>query len=488
MATDNSQQARAWMHRRFGAALAGKATDAFCVRAAAIERAAPTAGLEAFPDVAAAPRGGTVTDAVIEFDAYGTASDTAKGVEPTGWPRSFDDDRSGMTTPAWRTLTRQLVVRAQRDAFYVTAGPVFAEIERSERLLAESSGGRRADRSPSPTQVCWLNRTVKAPAWPGVLAEIAADDAVSSVDLPRRIVRDSIVVGGVTGAPAFRSRTGSIGADVVAAIIDSEIDASHPALAGRVVRRRNFTEEPWGYPDMHGTAVAGIVGASSPEITGVAPGVMIYLYKVLATNAYLTGTDFDGARALQLAVEDGADVANISWGVGPAGEGRSREARAVDAAWALGMTVVKSAGNRGPFSSTLTSPADASGVIVVGATDVDGTGVQAYSSRGPLPNGEFRPHLVAPGGSGRNGVVSCRVGGSIGPIPPGTSFAAPHVTGLVALLMGDDHELTPDEVRDLLIANCRDLGQPAVVQGAGLASLDGVVTRRETADLGMARI
>ena len=155
-----------------------------------------------------------------------------------------------------------------------------------------------------------------------------------------------------------------------------------PRSAGRVVRRRNFTEEPWGYPDMHGTAVAGIVGPSSPEITGVAPGVMMYLYKVLATNAYLTGTDFDGARALQLAVQDGADVANISWGVGPAGEGRSREARAVDAAWALGMTVVKSAGNRGPFSRTLTSPADASGVIVVGATDVDGTGVQAYNNPG----------------------------------------------------------------------------------------------------------
>jgi serine protease AprX len=251
-----------------------------------------------------------------------------------------------------------------------------------------------------------LNRTVKAPAWPGVLAEIAADDAVSTVDLPRRIVREAIVVGGVTGAPEFRSRTGSIGADVVVAIIDSEIDASHPALAGRVVRRRNFTDEPWGYPDMHGTAVDGIVGASSPQITGIAPDVMIYLYKVLATNAYLTGTDFDGARALQLAVEDGADVANISWGVGPASNGQSREARAVDAAWALGMTVVKSAGNRGPWLRTLTSPADASGVIVVGATDVGGTGVQAYSSRGPLPNGEHRPHLVAPGGSGRNGVVS----------------------------------------------------------------------------------
>ena len=160
--------------------------------------------------------------------------------------------------------------------------------------------------------MCWLNRTVKAPAWPGVLAEIAADDAVSSVDLPAESfgIRSSSVAS--RARPPSRSRTGSIGADVVAAIIDSEIDASHPALAGRVVRRRNFTEEPWGYPDMHGTAVAGIVGTSSPEITGVAPGVMMYLYKVLATNAYLTGTDFDGARALPLAVEDGADVANIS--------------------------------------------------------------------------------------------------------------------------------------------------------------------------------
>ena len=85
---------------------------------------------------------------MIEFDAYGSASEIPKGVEPTGWPR-FDDDRSGMTTPASANVTRRLVVHAQRDAFYVTAGPVFAEIERSERLLAGRlvGGGRTARRA-----------------------------------------------------------------------------------------------------------------------------------------------------------------------------------------------------------------------------------------------------------------------------------------------------------------------------------------------------
>ena len=120
---------------------------------------------------------------------------------------------------------------------------------------------------------------------------------------------------------------------------------------------------------------------------------------------------------------------------------------------------MKSAGNRGDGSQTLTTPADAEGVIVVGATDRAGSAVQSYSSRGPTGGGLTRPHLCAPGGSPEDGITSCLVQGGFGNVTHGTSFAAPHVTGLAALLLANDPALDPDEVRDLLIAACTPRGR-----------------------------
>ena len=144
----------------------------------------------------------------------------------------------------------------------------------------------------------------------------------------------------------------------------------------------------------------------------------------------------------------------VRGGAGPAGDGASREARACDAAWTLGLTIVKSAGNRGPAGGTLTTPADADGVIVVGATDQQGAMVQDYSSRGPTPGGKLRPHLVAPGGMPTRGIDSCLVGGGFGDSGFGTSYAAPHVSGLLALFLEGAPDLTPDEQRDKLLSLC----------------------------------
>jgi serine protease AprX len=268
-------------------------------------------------------------------------------------------------------------------------------------------------------------------------------------------------------------------ADVIVAVLDTGVDLSHPDLKPNLMTDLGYdflNDQPSPQDDeSHGTAVAGIIASNDTKFTGMAPEATIYSYKVLATDSSLTGDDFDGALAIQQALEDGAHIANCSWGAGPASDGSSREARACDTAWAAGLTVVKSAGNNGPGPRTLTTPADADGVIAVGATDRDGKAVQDYSSRGPADTRQ-RPHMIAPGGIFQGvGITSCLIGGGFGDVGAGTSFAAPHVSGILALLLERDPSLTPDQLRDMLLNACAPLNGISVdAQGRGLVSLTRV--------------
>jgi serine protease AprX len=292
---------------------------------------------------------------------------------------------------------------------------------------------------------------------------------VERIGLPRLIVAELDVSGHTVNAIGYRQANNLSGAGQIVAVLDSEVADKHPAFAGSVILKENYTNEPWGSPDSHGTCVAAIVASRHPVYTGMAPASTIYNYKVLASNPDLNASDFGAVRALQQAVEDGAHVANCSWGVGLFGPQKSREARACEEAWALGMVVVKSAGNRGPGPGTLTSPADADDILVVGATDVDGTAVQDYSSRG---DHRRHPDLVAPGGTWERGINSAQLGGGFGDCGVGTSWAAPHISGLCALLLEQTPGIEPDRIKQMLIGYCRALpGFGGEAQGAGLVCL-----------------
>lgn len=496
MDQDIVKDARARVANLLGQTVAEKASEAFC-----LAFGQPVMAMAAgFESVAESPRAQSV---VLELTPQPEISaEVNRAIEAVrasrGWSSVLNALRnaqitattSGVVTEVMESgrsepdvlpvyaaqLLRHAKIMSVRDNFLKIAGPITDEIERGGSGFARGFAEAAAPQpSASLTQVCWLNRTLRSRADPRTLAEIAVDDSVERIDLPRRLQREVNVSARTVGAPQFRKRFKKTGKGIIVAVIDSEVALTHPALKGRVVHKQNFTNEPWGRPDSHGTAVAGIIASGDTRFSGMAPEATIYNYKILATNDLLTGDDFDGALAIQQALEDGAHIANCSWGAGPAGDGTSREAVACNEAWALGLVIVKSAGNRGPGARTLTTPADADGIIAVGATDRAGAAVQNYSSRGPA-GAKQRPHLIAPGGIlGGVGITSCLKGGGFGDVGAGTSFAAPHVSGLLALLLERNPNLTPDAARDLLLNACTPLaGIDVNTQGNGLVSIAGV--------------
>ncbi len=463
---------------RYGEALASKASDEFCL-VFGRESQQPFA---AFEGPAEYPHAAAI---VVEFTP---PPELVSGIQAvterlrqrkawTGLKKAIDKVQVGeldITLHAAQLLRQSRVMSARYD-FYKTAGAICDEIERSARgFFRPGPEATASPQTPSAvTEVCWLNRSIRTWVDPRLLAEVAADSKVSRIDLPHRLEPEVQQSSDTVGAVEYRERSSHTGKGVIIAVIDSEVALRHPAFQDRIIHKQNYSLELWGNPGAHGTAVAGVAAANGDGLIGMAPDATIYNYKVLATNRFLNADDFSGALAIERALEDGAHIANCSWGAGPAGDGTSREARACDFAWALGLTIVKSAGNRGPGTVTLTTPADADGVIVVGATDQLGMEVQDYSSRGPTLGGKLRPHLVAPGGLDKiKGINSCLVEGGFGDCGHGTSYAAAHVTGLIALILEGQPDLTPDEQRDLLLDCCTPFDiNDENTHGRGLLSL-----------------
>lgn len=463
---------RAIVRDRFGGAVAEKATDALCAALVDQQPLESRLVVEAAGVRSIAPPTAAVLElAPASADVEAPASPVRLAAAVAALGRA-DVDREALD-PVALQLWQALQVRAQRTGFYQRVGTLRAELDRAatSRDLWEVAVDPA---TAGTTLACWLNQTIRAPATTAALAEVAADSLVERLDVPRAIIPMSAGPGVlVQAADSWRAGGGGRGAGVDVAVVDSEVDLNNPGLRGRVVHRRNYTREPFGWPASHGTAVAGIIAGDTAGYAGIAPDVVVHNYKVIGTDPARGADDFGGALALQHALEDGIRIANCSWGTAASTNGTSREARACDTAWSLGLAIVKSAGNAGPSPGTLTSPADAAGVIVVGATDGAGTAVSTYSSRGPTDHGAPRPHVVAPGGDAPPGSPLdglARLG--VGEIGYGTSFAAPHVTGLLALLIERAPGLHPDDLRDRLVASCVSVGAGSNAEGAGLPELE----------------
>ena len=159
------------------------------------------------------------------------------------------------------------------------------------------------------------------------------------------------------------------GSGIKIAIIDTGVDFNHPDLFGwgpdgKVIGGYNFIHENQLPLDTngHGTQVAGVIAADG-EIVGIAPKAKILAYKV-SENGEGVSSDFI-IRAIEKAIEDEADIINISLGVNKT---NPKIDRAVNAALEKEIFVVTAAGNDGPELKTIGSPGRNSGSVTVGAT------------------------------------------------------------------------------------------------------------------------
>jgi serine protease AprX len=296
------------------------------------------------------------------------------------------------------------------------------------------------------------------------------------------------------------------GTGVGVAVIDSGIALKHDltgpnGTTSRVVYSENFVTGETATTDAygHGTHVAGIVGSSGKDSTGVifkrtfkgvAPNVSLINLRVLDANGNGDETSVIAAieRAIALKSTYNIRVINLSLGR-PVFESYTLDplCQAVEAAWKAGIVVVTAAGNYGRDNSmgtngygTIASPGNDPYVITVGAMNTHasiGTAddtIASYSSKGPtLIDHIVKPDLVAPG----NAVVSLMAPNStLATAFPqtlisttiyetllglgnssnyyrlsGTSMATPVVSGAAALLIQQNPSITPDQVKARLM-------------------------------------
>jgi serine protease AprX len=302
------------------------------------------------------------------------------------------------------------------------------------------------------------------------------------------------------------------GRGVTVAVLDTGVDGTHGDISGRVVQNVKLADTQslgvgFNYPVVspnlpntdqvygHGTFVAGVIAgngqqsagkyagvASGANILGVSTGDVTLLFILSGFDYLLTNAQAFNVRVVNCSfsantVFDFNDPVNIATKM------------LTDA----GVNVVFSAGNSGSGADSLNPYSVAPWVIGVGATD-NGGHLADFSSRGDFGSPLFHPTLVAPG----VGTVSLRpttvvsvttASGlatndaqlSAGELPyyttgSGTSFSAPQVAGVIALMLEANPRLTPAQVRDILQRTATPLPEYYLYEvGAGMLNAHAAV-------------
>ncbi|MFA7536841.1 MAG: S8 family serine peptidase [Desulfuromonadales bacterium] len=358
-----------------------------------------------------------------------------------------------------RPQRRHNAVKALRDAAHQAQGSV--------RALLHARG--------KPFQPLWIVNGLALDATPELIAALAAEPQVERIvydaelrlpeAIPSQMAEAEWNINAVH-APELWA-LGITGAGVTVAVLDSGVDGSHPDLAAQYHGGAAGWFDPYRSTTApydssgHGTLVTGVILGDSAggSAIGVAPGAQWVAAKVFRDDgtaensqilrAFQWVLDPDGDPATNDAV---ADVVNNSWGFEEApGTCDSLFRPAIENLKAAGIAVVFSAGNTGPERGV--SPANYAASFAVGATNFFSL-VSSFSGRGPSAcDGGIFPEVVAPG----DHIRSSDVGGGYDFVS-GTSFSAPHVSGVMALLLSASPDLPVTELESVLTLSAADLG------------------------------
>jgi subtilisin len=292
------------------------------------------------------------------------------------------------------------------------------------------------------------------------------------------------------------------GAGVGVAILDTGIDLTHPDLSKNVKGGYNALagQDPKTYQDDngHGTHMAGIIAARANGLGVIGAAYQAKLYAVKVLDQYGSGRLSDLINGLGWVRANQIRVVNMSLGFS---EGSPLLEQAIERLYEAGVIMVASAGNHstncaqdgggddggGDGSAQdgggddgggdtgcdtvpggVSYPARYHGVIAVAATDSQNR-VTNYSRSGP------EVAVAAPGGSTHDQrILSTNKGGGYG-WGSGTSQAAAHVTGALALALQVKSHMSFEEAATLLQGTAKDLGEPVEQQGAGLIDVEAMI-------------
>lgn len=348
--------------------------------------------------------------------------------------------------------------------------------EQAVRELLSRHGASQARALPLiDGTVAYLPNTAAARALEheaGVLS-VEDDIVIRALAKPAPVPAAQTVPWGVLRILAPAAWGVTTGDPVKVGIIDTGIDASHPDLSVNLKGGVSCVVYTSKYADDngHGTHVAGIVAAvdNGLGVVGVAPQADLYAIKVLDRKG--SGYLSDIIRGMDWAVANGMHVVNMSLGTNTYSAAFALAAERVARA---GVVQVAAAGNDGPGADTVDYPGAFPHVLAVGATASNDV-IASFSSRGA------QVAVAAPGVS----IHSTYKSGTYATLS-GTSMAAPHVTGTVALVLtrsvgtwdaDGDGRWDPDELGACLRSTSLDLGLPGsdTAYGAGLVSADKAV-------------
>ncbi len=247
-------------------------------------------------------------------------------------------------------------------------------------------------------------------------------------------------------------------ADIIVAVVDTGADLNHSEFSGRLVPGCNFLGS--GEPEDdngHGTHVTGMIVANANNGLGVAGTAYKEKVKVMpikVLNQYAAGYVSDVAAGITWAADNGADIINLSLVIYSSTNPAVLAAACTHAA-GLGCFLVAAAGNDNiDFLDDPYYPAGDTNVMAVAATTSEDF-VTWYSNYGSIID------LAAPGGSfdvyTDYGVTSTAMADGFSAVE-GTSFAAPQVSALAALLWLQDYDRTVNTLRTLITSQCENPG------------------------------